>query len=81
MGLIRLIMQYFMNNERLINKLADSKPIRKSAKFIVYILMRRGMMNSSYKLKSPSEAIQILKNIASNFKKEIKQIKEEMKKK
>lgn len=81
MGLIRLIMQYFINNERLINKLADSKPIRKSAKMLVYILMQRRVMNSSYKLKSPSEAIKILKNIASNFKQEIKQIKDEMKKK
>lgn len=81
MGIIRFLMRYLMNNEQLINKLAESKPIRHGARMLVYILTRAGMISSTHRLKSPKEAIQILKNIATNFKNEIKQVKDEFKKK
>lgn len=79
MGLIRFLMRYLMNNEQLINKLADSKPIRQSAKLVVYLFSRTGKVNV-YKLKSPSEALEIFKNFANNIKNELKQGKESKKK-
>lgn len=72
-------MRYLMNNEQLINKLADSKPIRQSAKLVVYLFSQTGKVNV-YKLKSPSEALEILKNFANNMKNELKQGKESKKK-
>ncbi|KAL2722577.1 protein NCBP2AS2 [Vespula squamosa] len=80
MGIIRFLMQYLMNNEQLINKLADSKPIRRSAKLIVYLFSQTGKVNNVYKLKSPAEALQILKNFANNMKNELKQVRESKKK-
>ncbi|KAF7399405.1 hypothetical protein HZH68_007997 [Vespula germanica] len=79
MGIIRFLMQYLMNNEQLINKLADSKPIRQSAKLVVYLFSQTGKINNVYKLKSPAEALQILKNFANNMKNELKQVREKKK--
>lgn len=80
MGIIRFIMRYLSNNEQLINKLADSKPIRQTARFVVYLFTQSKSMNKNNKLKSPSEALEILKNIANNMKNELKQIKQFKKK-
>lgn len=80
MGFIRFLMRYLINNEQLINKLADSKPIRQGAKLVVYLFSQTGKINSAYKLKSPSEALEILKNLANNIKNELKQVKESKKK-
>ncbi|KAF7396402.1 hypothetical protein HZH66_007264 [Vespula vulgaris] len=65
--------------EQLINKLADSKPIRQSAKLVVYLFSQTGKINNVYKLKSPAEALQILKNFANNMKNELKQVREKKK--
>lgn len=70
-----------MNNERLINKLADSKPIRQAAQFIVYALVRTGTLNGVTRpISNPREFIKQLKDIAQKLKNELKEVQDNVKK-
>lgn len=72
-----------MNNERLINKLAESRPVRQAAQFVVYILNRTGTLHgmSRVSFSNPQEFVKQLKNIAESFKRDFQKIKDDVKKK
>lgn len=71
MGLFRILFTYLMRNEQLINKLADSKPIRRSAQFIAYLLLRA---------RSHGLPLKRLENVKETLKEKIQEVKDEIKK-
>lgn len=81
MRFIRALFQYLLNNEQLINKLAESKPIRQSAQFVVFILFRTGLIKMSQRtISSPRDFIKQLRDIAKGLKQELQEPKDELKK-
>ncbi|EFN87558.1 hypothetical protein EAI_17008, partial [Harpegnathos saltator] len=73
---IRALFHYLLNNEQLINRLAESKPIRQSAQFVVYILFRTGLIKiTQRKISSPQEFIKQLRDIANGLKRELRESK------
>jgi flagellar biosynthesis protein FlhB len=81
MRFLRALFQYFLNNEHLINKLAESKPIRQSAQFVVYILIKTGMMHGTRRtISSPRDFVKQLQDIAQQLKKQLEETKNEFKK-
>lgn len=81
MRFFRALFIYLMNNERLINKLAESKPMRRAAQFVVYILARTGTLHGTPRpLSNPQEFVKQLRNIAQSFKNDLKKLKDDIKK-
>lgn len=80
MGLIRAIFRYLLNNEELINKLAESKPIRQSAQFVVSILYRTGLIKITRTFSNREEFIKHLRDIAESLKRELQESKDVFKK-
>ncbi|XP_018350204.1 PREDICTED: uncharacterized protein LOC108753258 [Trachymyrmex septentrionalis] len=73
---LRVLFRYLFNNEKLINRLAESKPIRQTAQFVVYILIRAGMVNGSHRpISSPKDFIKQLKDIADQLKQQLEKKK------
>lgn len=74
MRFLRAFFQYLLNNEQIINKLAESKPIRKSAQFVVYLLIRSGMIHGTGRpISGPKDFIKQLREIAENLKQQLKE--------
>lgn len=81
MRLLRVLFQYLLNNERLINKLAESKPIRRSAQFVVYLMIRTGMIHGTRRtLSSPRDFVNQLRDVAQQLKRQLEEAKDEFKK-
>lgn len=81
MRFLRVLFQYFLNNEHLINRLAESKPIRKSAQFVVYILIRTGIIHGTRRtISSPRDFVKQLRDIAQQLKQQVEDAKNEIKK-
>lgn len=81
MRFIRAFFHYLLNNEQLINKLAESKPIRQSAQFVVSILFKTGLINMRQRtLSNPREFVKQLRDIAEGLKRELRESKNEFKK-
>lgn len=82
----RLIFRYLANNDKLVSKLADSKPVRRAAQMVVYVLNRTSSFSGSHQLPSngkelASQLYNAAKRFSSDFKKELKEAQEEIKKK
>lgn len=79
---LRFILRYLANNEQLVNKLADSYPIRRAAKFVVYFFNRsKSIVDSeisSGKLKDIN--LSNMRNLAERLENQLKQIKEDLEK-
>lgn len=71
MRFFRTLFIYFANNHELVNKLADSKPIRQTARFVVYLLSKTGRIQNIPTLSNPKDFAEYLKILARTFKKEI----------
>lgn len=80
MRFLRALFHYFLNNEHLINRLAESKPIRQSAQFVVYVLIRTGMINGTRRISSPRDFVKQLQDIAQQLKQQLEESKNEFKK-
>lgn len=71
----------YLNNENLINRLAESKPIRQTAQFVVYILIRAGMINGMRRpISNPRDFVKQLKDIAEQLKRQLEEEKNKFKK-
>lgn len=82
MRFFRALFVYLMNNERLISRLAESKPMRRAAQLVVYILARTGTLHGPPRsISNPQEFMKVLKNIAQTFKEDFRKIKDDIKKK
>lgn len=80
-ALFRYLMFRYLNNENLINRLAESKPMRQTAQFVVYILIRAGMINGARRpISSPRDFIKQLKDIADQLKRQLEEEKNKFKK-
>jgi len=78
---LRALFRYLLNNEQLINKLAESKPVRQSAQFVVYVLIRAGMINGTRRpLSSPRDFVKQLRDIAEQLKQRLEEGKDGFKK-
>jgi len=80
MRFLRALFHYFLNNENLINKLAESKPIRQSAQFVVYVLIKTGMIHGTRTISSPRDFVKQLRDIAQQLKQQLEESKNEFKK-
>ena len=83
---LRLLMRYLANNENLVNKIADSRPVRRAARFVVYLLSRTSQLSGSNSLPSNSkelgyQIINAFRRFSTDFKKELKNAQEEVKRK
>lgn len=71
---LRALFRYLLNNENLINRLAESKPIRQTAQFVVYALTRAGMINGTRRpFSSPGDFVKQLKEIADQLKRQLEE--------
>lgn len=82
--MLRFIIRYLMSNEQLVQKIADSRPMRKAAQLVVYIINRS--TSGTYKIPSDpkkfaSELASVMKEYTGEFKRRIESAKEELKKK
>lgn len=81
MRFLRMLFHNFLNNEKLINRLAESKPVRQSAQFVVYLLSRTGMLNGSRRIfTNREELVAQLRDIAQQLRRQLEQSKNELKK-
>ncbi|XP_014210978.1 uncharacterized protein NCBP2-AS2 homolog [Copidosoma floridanum] len=83
---LRFILRYLANNEQLVNKLADSKPMRRAAQMVVYLLSRTSSFSGSHQLPTNSkefsqQIFSAAKRFSTDFQKELKSAQEEIKRK
>lgn len=71
---LRAFFRYLLNNENLINRLAESKPIRQTAQFVVSVLIKAGMINGTRRpISNPRDFIKQLKDIADQLKRQLEE--------
>lgn len=76
---IRLLLRYLANNERLVQRLSESYPIQKAARLAVYLFNRGKGIAEEQDLKGKLESVRIrefIKKFSSNVKEEIRKVKE-----
>ena len=83
---LRFLFRYLANNEQLVNKIADSKPVRRAAQMAVYFLNRTSSFSGSHNLPTNSkefghQILGVVKKFSTEFKKELKDAQNEIKKK
>lgn len=78
----RFIIRYLANNEQLVNRLADSYPVRKAARFAVYFFTRTKSLVESELATGKYKDINLsnLRNLAEKLENHLKQIKDNLKK-
>lgn len=79
MGFLRMLFTYLMRNEKLIEKLANSKPIRESARFVAYLILRSRTHDNHLPFDREKFAKQ-LKLFTNTFRQKLQEGKDEMKK-
>ncbi|XP_055621117.1 protein NCBP2AS2 homolog [Toxorhynchites rutilus septentrionalis] len=79
---LRMILRYLANNEQLIQRLAESYPMRRTAQFIVSAYYRSRSIVQERKLENmtPEQFKRILKSFKDNIKQEIESTKQQTKK-
>ena len=80
---IRLILRYFANNEQLVQKLAESYPMRRTAQIMVAAFLRTKSAAEQRGLNelTADKFLKFLKTFQTNVKQEIEGVKQELKKK
>lgn len=79
MGFWRILFTYLIHNEQLINKLANTKPIRRSAQFIAYLILQSRTHGISLPFKNQEKFFERLK-ITKYIKEKLQEAKNEIKK-
>jgi len=81
MRFLRVLFHNLLNNEKLINNLAESRPVRQSAQFVVHLLIKAGMLNGTRNIfSSRQEFVKQLRDIAQRLKQQLEDSKDEFKK-
>ncbi|XP_062544884.1 protein NCBP2AS2 homolog [Armigeres subalbatus] len=80
--MIRVILRYLANNEQLIQRLADSYPMRRAAQLLVSAYYRSRAIAQEQKLveMTPEKFKQMMNAFQSNVKQELKAAKNDLKK-
>lgn len=78
----RFIIRYLANNEQLVNRLADSYPVRKAARFVVYFFTRTKSLVESELATGKYKDINLsnMRNLAEKLENQLKQIKDNLEK-
>lgn len=78
----RFIIRYLANNEQLVNRLADSYPVRKAARFVVYFFTRTKSLVESELATGKYKDIDLsnMRNLAEKLENQLKQIKDNLEK-
>lgn len=78
----RFIIRYLANNEQLVNRLADSYPVRKAARFVVYFFTRTKSLVESELATGKYKDINLsnMRNLAEKLESQLKQIKDNLEK-
>uniref|UniRef100_A0A1L8ECN4 Uncharacterized protein n=1 Tax=Haematobia irritans TaxID=7368 RepID=A0A1L8ECN4_HAEIR len=79
----RILMRYLANNEQLINRMAESYPMRRAAQIVVSLMYRAKDIAHETKLNeiTPERFKSFMNLFKTNVKQEIEGVKEEIKKK
>lgn len=79
MGFLRMLFTYLMRNEKLIEKLANTKPIRQSAQFVAYLILqsRTHGIHLSFDREKFARQLRLFRN---TFRQKLQEAKDEMKK-
>lgn len=79
----RFIIRYLANNEQLVNRLADSYPVRKAARFVVYFFTRTKSLVESELATGKYKDINLsnMRNLAEKLENQLKRIKDNLEKK
>ncbi|XP_058054297.1 protein NCBP2AS2 homolog [Anopheles bellator] len=80
---LHAILRYLANNEQLIQRLADSYPLRRAAQMVLSAYYRNKSVAEQQKLidVSPERLQQALRNFKTNVQKEIENAKNDLNKK
>ncbi|XP_035911621.1 protein NCBP2AS2 homolog [Anopheles stephensi] len=80
---LQLILRYLANNEQLIQRLADSYPLRRAAQMVLSAYYRTRSVAEQQKLvgMTPERLQQALRSFKSNVQKEIENAKNDLAKK
>lgn len=78
----RFIIRYLANNEQLVNRLADSYPVRKAARFVVYFFTRTKSLVESELATGKYKDINLsnMRNLAEKLENQLKRIKDNLEK-
>lgn len=78
----RFIIRYLANNEQLVNRLADSYPVKKAARFVVYFFTRTKSLVESELATGKYKDINLsnMRNLAEKLENQLKQIKDNLEK-
>lgn len=75
------LFSHFANNEQLVSRLAESRPIRRSAQFVAYLYHRSvGLMESGAFRSTGNRLLTFKDRFTNELKQEIEAAKERMKK-
>lgn len=77
---LRWVIRYLANNEQLVNRIADSYPVRRAAQLVVY-LFNVGKLAASNTRVADNVNRDTLKSFIARFRAELKDAKEEFKEK
>jgi len=81
---LRVILRYLSNNEHLIHKLSESKPVRRAAQLFVSFYYRGQSVAQESGLKnnlSPQRFQQFVRRLSNNFKLELENAKRQLEEK
>lgn len=81
--MIRALLRYLANNEQLVNRLAESYPIRRAAQIAVSMFYRSKSIVEEQNLKqfTPERFKSLMKSFRANLKQEIEAAKNEQNRK
>lgn len=80
--MIRFLMRYLANNEQLINRLAESYPMRRAAQMTVSLFYRGKVIAERHNLHenmTPEKFKSFMQSFRNNLKQEIEAAKKELK--
>jgi hypothetical protein len=81
MRFLRALFHNLLNNEKLINNLAESRPVRQSAQFVVHLLIKAGMLDGTRSIfSSRQQFVKQLRDIAQRLRQQLEDSKDEFKK-
>ncbi|XP_023179409.1 protein NCBP2AS2 homolog [Drosophila hydei] len=78
---LRLLMRYFANNEQLIQRMADSYPMRRAAQLVVSLMYRSKSLAREQGLHemTPERFKSFVNMFKNNIKQELEGVKQELK--
>lgn len=75
----RFLIRYLVNNQQLIDKLADSYPIRRAAQWVVYLTQRSKQLTQDTMKESLNN--QNVQNLGEKLEAYLKNVKDQLEKK